>query len=55
MLVHCAQGVSRSVTIVAMYMMKVDDLSAGKALKMMRKYRKLADPNDGFREKLESF
>ena len=44
-LINCSAGVSRSVSIVIMYLMVKDNLSFDEAFKEIKKYRKQAYPN----------
>ena len=53
-LVHCAAGVSRSVSLVAAYLIIALKISASDALKMIRLRRPQAGPNDGFIRQLEA-
>ncbi|XP_028396260.1 dual specificity protein phosphatase 1B-like [Dendronephthya gigantea] len=46
--VHCAQGKSRSSTIVVAYVMAFMNLSLEKALEFVQEGRKMAQPNPGF-------
>ena len=52
-LVHCASGISRSVTICTMYIMKRYALSAKVALAIIRECRPLANPNIGFMHQIK--
>ncbi len=52
-LVHCASGVSRSVTVCAAYIMKYYDWDWLGALKHISSTRKYANPNLGFRRQLQ--
>lgn len=54
-LVHCFQGKSRSVTVVAAYLMRHLDLSFLEALETIRRTRPNAEPNLGFAAQLRSF
>ena len=54
-LVHCAQGVSRSATIVIMYLMKKFDWSFEEAYEYAKRHRNEVQPNDGFQEQLREF
>ena len=47
-LVHCHQGVSRSVTLVAAYLMWKDCITAEEAVDKVRESRNVARPNAGF-------
>eukprot|EP00755_Sulcionema_specki_P036056 Sspe_Gene.106195::Locus_83443_Transcript_1_1_Confidence_1.000_Length_802::g.106195::m.106195 len=46
--VHCHQGKSRSVTVVASYLMKTQGITLEAAMDLIRKQRPQADPNAGF-------
>ena len=52
-LVHCAQGVSRSATIVASYLMRKENMSCNDALAFIKYLRPVSRPNDGFRTQLK--
>lgn len=52
-LVHCTYGVSRSGSIVIMYLMKKHNMSLQNALKFVRKNRYIVKPNSGFYKQLE--
>ena len=54
-LVNCAQGKSRSTTIVICYLMALQKLSPNDALAFVKSKRSLAEPNDWFMENLELF
>jgi protein-tyrosine phosphatase len=51
-LVHCAQAISRSVTIVISYFMKAQRLKFQKAFDVLKKRHPQAKPNQGFRKQL---
>ncbi len=51
-LIHCMAGVSRSVTLVAAYLILRQQIDAGTARATIRARRPQADPNDGFLQKL---
>lgn len=51
-LVFCTAGRSRSVTVVAAYLMKIKNLSVQDALAMIREVRRI-NPNPGFLKQLE--
>jgi dual specificity phosphatase 12 len=53
--IHCIAGVSRSVTIVAAYLMKHNQWSLGDALGLIKSKRSIADPNIGFLEQLRLY
>lgn len=46
--VHCHAGMSRSVTIVAYYLMRRFGKSVDEAIAIIRKHRPIASPNPGF-------
>jgi len=52
-LVHCASGVSRSVTVCVAFMMIESNFTVGDALRSVRSARKFANPNLGFKKQLE--
>ncbi|KZT02973.1 uncharacterized protein LAESUDRAFT_660706 [Laetiporus sulphureus 93-53] len=54
-LVHCQAGLSRSVTIVAAYLMYVQHIDPQAALELIKKARTNIEPNAGFRRQLEIF
>ncbi|KAG7093920.1 hypothetical protein E1B28_007556 [Marasmius oreades] len=54
-LVHCQAGLSRSVAIVAAYLMYDRHLTPDEALDLIRKARPFIDPNPGFLVQLEIF
>ncbi|KAI0630993.1 hypothetical protein C8Q77DRAFT_1130528 [Trametes polyzona] len=54
-LVHCQAGMSRSVSIVAAYLMVSQGLDPEGALDAIRKVRPDVQPNDGFMRQLEIF
>lgn len=54
-LVHCAAGVSRSPTIVAAYLMRVNGWPAKQALAYIWDRRNIVNPNYGFMQQLEKF
>lgn len=55
LLVHCRAGISRSVTIATVYVMKLKKIKAKEALKVVKKARFQARPNDGFMKQLIKF
>jgi protein tyrosine/serine phosphatase len=54
-LVHCAQGKSRSVAIVLFYMMKKHNLTFDESFAIMEKQRSDIKLNKGFRKQLQSW
>ncbi|KAL4474752.1 hypothetical protein ABPG74_001448 [Tetrahymena malaccensis] len=54
-LIHCAQGKSRSATIVCMYLMRTFNWSFEQTLKYVQDRREVANPNYGFVEQLKNF
>ena len=52
-LVHCAQGVSRSATIVASYLMRKENMLCNDALSFIKYLRPVSVPNYGFRTQLK--
>ncbi|CAI0559767.1 unnamed protein product [Linum tenue] len=54
-LVHCFMGVSRSVTIVAAYLIKKRHMSLSQALRHVQSRRPQASPNPGFISQLRYF
>lgn len=53
-LIHCAMGKSRSVTVaVAFLISKYPDLTPTAALEKIREARPIAEPNEGFMKQLE--
>lgn len=54
-LVHCLAGVSRSVTVVAAYIMTVTSLGWRDALNAIRGARNCANPNFGFQKQLQTY
>ncbi|KAH9886072.1 hypothetical protein C8Q73DRAFT_658881 [Cubamyces lactineus] len=54
-LVHCQAGMSRSVSIVAAYLMVSQGLTPDAALEVIRQSRPDVQPNDGFMRQLEIF
>ena len=55
MLVHCAQGISRSATLVISYMVRHMDLTLKAALNRVRVRRSVAHPNSDFMRQLCTF
>jgi len=54
-LVHCRQGVSRSVTVVLAYLIKYQGMSREEALVSVKSQRPQAKPNVGFWKQLQDF
>lgn len=54
-LVHCAKGVSRSATIVIMYLMRSVGLSLNETMKFLKRHRDIIEPNEGFIKALNEF
>ena len=54
-LVHCMMGASRSVTIVAAYLMKYHHMSASDSIKFMKSIRKEVNPNKGYIKQLYKY
>lgn len=54
-LIHCAAGMSRSVSIAAAYLIASEGLSAADAVAAIKRARHIADPNRGFMEQLGGF
>ncbi|TFK23533.1 phosphatases II [Coprinopsis marcescibilis] len=54
-LVHCVMGVSRSVTVVAAYLMKTRKMGVQEVLCLLKQRRPQVHPNYGFIKQLESF
>lgn len=52
-LVHCASGVSRSVTVCCAYLMTRQSMLFDEALRVICEHRKYANPNVGFMAQLE--
>eukprot|EP00435_Cladocopium_sp_Y103_P068098 s1226_g31.t1 len=54
-LVHCQQGISRSATILAAFLIKHCGLTADAAIALIQSCRHVANPNVGFRHQLQDF
>lgn len=52
LLIHCNQGVSRSVAFVCSYLIKFEGMSCDEALSFVRQRNPLANPNEAFRDQL---
>ena len=51
-LVHCAQGQSRSVSILLSYLMKSKGIRYNKAFEIVKRQHPRAQPNEGFKKQL---
>ena len=54
-LIHCAEGISRSATILASYLMFVYKWSLDETLTLIRKHRPIISPNEGFMQYLKAW
>lgn len=54
-LVHCAKGVSRSSTIVIMFLMRSTGMLFEEAFEFVKKNRDIIEPNEGFTKELREF
>ena len=54
-LVHCAQGISRSATIVIMFLMRATGISVEQAMRFVKRQRDIIEPNEGFMKELQAF
>lgn len=54
-LVHCAQGISRSVAIIIVYLMKSYKLNYQQALHAIKRKKNDVEPNEGFIKQIEIF
>ena len=54
-LVHCMQGASRSVTIVAAYLIRYHGMTSTQALDFMKRKRSCVNPNQGYRDQLDHY
>ncbi|KAF8605259.1 phosphatases II [Ceratobasidium sp. AG-I] len=54
-LVHCMQGLSRSVCVVVGFMIRVEGVSADAGLKTVKEKRGNIQPNEGFKKQLKEY
>ena len=54
-LVHCGFGVSRSASLVIMFLMKQWNVSYDEAYDYVKVCREIIEPNEGFKEQLVKF
>jgi protein-tyrosine phosphatase len=54
-LVHCAMGISRSVSMVIAYLIRKRKMTLEQALQFVRSKRSIIRPNVGFMEQLKAF
>lgn len=54
-LVHCAAGISRSVSLALAYLIKHEKMKLNSALSLVRSKRYIANPNPGFMSQLRQF
>lgn len=54
-LVHCAEGVSRSVSVVAAYLMASQGWTPTQAIDFIKNKRRIANPNFGFIQQLHEY
>lgn len=54
-LVHCAEGISRSVSVVAAFLMAQYGWTPAQAIQFVKSRRKIADPNPGFVAQLHEY
>ena len=54
-LVHCYAGISRSATMVIMYLMREHGMSMNAAMQLTRSKRWFINPNPGFRKQLQKY
>ena len=54
-LIHCAQGRSRSSTLVLAYLMSIKTMAYDQALERVQSKRFMAQPNEGFEKQLKAW
>ncbi len=54
-LIHCAQGVSRSASVVIAYLIKYNNMNYNEAYAYVKTLRSCIDPNTGFIEQLKKY
>src|SRR3990167_330996 len=54
-LVHCAAGISRSVSLTLAYLMKYERMKLAPALSLIKSRRFIANPNPGFLRQLKEY
>ena len=55
LLIHCMAGRSRSVTILAAYLIKIFGISDDSAIDLIKSKRSIININDGFKEQLKKY
>ncbi|KAF2182468.1 hypothetical protein K469DRAFT_478194, partial [Zopfia rhizophila CBS 207.26] len=50
---HCLQGISRSGAVIVAYLMRKLEIDYPTALVLVRKYRDVVNPKEGFEKKLQ--
>ncbi len=53
--VHCAAGISRSVTLVLAYFIRFEDMRVGEAYNLVKSRRHFVNPNPGFMKQLREY
>lgn len=54
-MIHCAEGISRSVTLALAYLMRKEHISLSQAFEQMKQVRPEIEPNPGFLQELREF